>query len=325
MPLAAKRRKIEATAIRSLSATTKQTGIQAFGKISKAKVQTIGKSTLRKEGVELDGDGKRSLKIESDRKRKVECIESALEQQLDTAPTAAEQASSPGHGDVSPEDNDEDEPYQLPSPPSSQSLTPHKNRLSKPAKTKTPTKGARSCLESFTFTSSSPLIERHATPPSSPAPSGTHDNKSKRSLELPDELQDLINLHSSFLTALSLHYAHNGSMTPADLRNLGPSIERAWRKRRVTTEDIQRILALTRRESKDGNSEPGPLYLSDYGHGKICVEITDFQHAQKSQRRPVNEEELNTLFVQNLKRQWTSYKSNHSDTISPSAFIASLP
>ena len=90
----------------------------------------------------------------------------------------------------------------------------------------------------------------------------------------------------------------------------------------MTTDDIRRILAL---EGSNGSEKAGPLYLSDYGSGKICVEISDSHHSQKAQRRPVNEEALNAHFDRNLEQQWTSYKDAHPQNPSPTAFIAFLP
>ncbi len=324
MPPAAKKRKVEATANRVLSAATCQRGIHAFGKISKAQVQPSRKTILKKEIAQTDDVGKNTLKIGSGVKRKLECIESAPDELVETAPTT-EQASSPSNSLATSEDEAEDIPHQLPSPPTSQPLTPQRRTSFKPANTETPIKGASLRLESSTPISASPVTAHHTNSPSSPLLPKNEHTGNEESLELPDELQDLINLHSCFLTALSLHYAHNGSITPADLRNLGPGVERAWRRRGVTTDDVRRILALTRREYKDGNQESGPLYLSDYGHGKICVEIIDSQHVKKAQRRPVNEEELNALFIQNLEQQWTSYHNAQLDNPSPTAFIASLP
>lgn len=325
MAPAAKRRKVTATTTRSSTATTKQRGIQAFGKISKAQVQPIGKSTLKKEGAAAESNGKSVLRTSTSAKRKLDRIGSESDNQVEAASTTAEQVSAAGNGSIPSEDDAEDAPPQLLSPPSSQPLTPRKKSFSTPAKLETPTKGASLRLESFTLKCSSPVTVHHTTPPPSPLLIESRSTGQEDSSELPDELQDLVNLHSSFLTALSLHYAHNGSMTPADFRDLGPGVERAWRKRKITTEDVRRILALTWRESSDGSFESGPLYISDYGHGKICVEITDSQHSKKAQRRPVNEEELNALFIRNLEHMWISYKYTQLDTPSASAFIASLP
>lgn len=321
MPRPVKRRKLQAVAPRSSSAAASQRGIQGFGKISKAQLQPLGRSTGKKEVVEIDRNSKSALSNGSGAKRKWECLDSTLNE---TISVTADQALSHGNSIVAPHD-DEDPSHQLLTPPSSQPITPQIKSCPPPTNTDTPTKGAQVGLESFTLKSASPFKVHHGSPPSSPLPPKSHDLELEESLKLPDELQDLINLHSSFLTTLSLHYAHSGSMTPADLRSLGPGVARAWRKRKVTTEDVQRILALVRKDCTNGKIESSLLHLSDYGHGKICVEISDAEHDRKAQRRPVNEEELNALFIQNLERQWTSFKITRTEDSSPSAFIASLP
>lgn len=325
MPPVAKRRKLEAATTRSLSAANSQKGIQAFGKISKAQLQPLGKRTLNKEIIQAGRPGKSDSNTGSGAKRKSDCLDSTLDKQSEITSTTTGQAPLPGNSSVGSDDDDEHPPHQLLTPPSSQSIASQKSSSSKSTSTETPTKGSSLRLESFTFKSASLVTAGHTTPPSSPLLPASPSNEHGESSGLPEELQDLVNLHSSFLTALSLHYTHNGSMTPADLRNLGPGVERAWRKRKVTTEDVRRILALIRKERADGSPQPGPLYLSDYGQGKICVEITDSPHFKKAQRRPVNEEELNALFVRNLERIWTSHRISQIDTVSPSNFIASLP
>lgn len=51
-------------------------------------------------------------------------------------------------------------------------------------------------------------------------------------------------IHKSFLKALSVHYAHNGLSTPAELKRLLESTTRIWKRNKVQEEDIRRILAL---------------------------------------------------------------------------------
>ena len=54
----------------------------------------------------------------------------------------------------------------------------------------------------------------------------------------------LITLHKVFLKALSIHYAHSGSHTPAELGRLLETITRLWKKRSVTQVDVQKMLAI---------------------------------------------------------------------------------
>ena len=323
MPPASKRRKVLGAATSSSAVPSTQRRIQSFGKISKAQVQPIGKVLLDKEKVLVDSDGKSALKLGSGAKRKSQWIESNLEKNEETINNSTKQVSLLVNG--SGLDDAEHEPYQLPSPLSSQPVTPRKKASSKSVNRETPAKSANLRSKSLTSLSSAPSITIRQSTPACPVTSQEDGSDDEKSSRLPEELQDLINLHSCFLTALSLHYAHNGSMTPADLRNLGPSIGRAWRKRRVTVEDVQRTLALIENKSKSGVQDSNLLFLSDYGLGKLCVEIRDYQNVQKLQRRPVNEEDLNDLFIRNLEQRWKEYKNLQLENSSPAAFIASLP
>lgn len=315
MPPAVKRRKIVPSATRKVTAPTVQQGIQAFGKISKSQSPWTEKKPSGTPECSEDAFGKCVLGVGISKKRKVESIQDPADKQEEVnneqAPPTQNDSTSAGLSLVS-----------CPKQP--------KVILPSLSNTETPTKGARSCLESLAFASSSPpslcsspVATSHGTPPSSPIFLIDLDPQNDEDSELPDELLDLINLHSSFLTALSLHYAHNGSMTPADLRNLEPSIERAWRKRRVAVDDVRKILAIERKSCGYDIGGAGTLFLSDYGHSKICVEIADIRNGQ---RRPINEEALNALFLKNLKQQWTTYKTTPSTaTLTPSTFVSNLP
>ena len=68
--------------------------------------------------------------------------------------------------------------------------------------------------------------------------------KSKTTSKLPECLQELTELHKHFLTAFSIHCAHNGTATPADMGAIQQSVTRLWKKRVVTTQDLQRMLAI---------------------------------------------------------------------------------
>ena len=92
----------------------------------------------------------------------------------------------------------------------------------------------------------------------------------------------------------------------------------------MTTDDVRRILAIGQPKKANGQERAGPLYLSDYGHGKICVEIADHPESRTITRRPFNEEVLNTDFIRGLEQRWMCYKTNSSAEPSPSNFLASL-
>lgn len=184
--------------------------------------------------------------------------------------------------------------------------TPHRPiKHQSPQSIETPTKGARSLLDRFCLSNTptkSPLSLNNSS--SSPTASTPRKQYLASSDSLPVELVDLVNLHAAFLTALSIHYAHNGTHSPADLRNLCPDVARAWGKRRVTLEDVRRILgALNAYVSEDKEQKISRLSLSDYGHGKICIEIRTVGKVGRI-ARPVNEDLLNEIFEKGLRAAW---------------------
>jgi len=328
-----KKRKVSATT--SKSASTPR-GIAAFTKVSKSQVTT--KSILDKT---LHANSITAVHISEstdlEKKRKSVTVEEIEVE--DSADQPSEILSATGNKvdrDIKPlpqrRSTDSQrlpqtprKPIQLPGPPSP---------------VETPTKGARSLLDRLLLSSSSPADET-----SSPLRSETSSITDIDSLpcksvinyaladttctELPSELLDLINLHASFLTALALHYAHNGTHTPADLRSLCPNVARAWGKRRVLLLDIRRTLAIQNLnfipdEEETTKSGCIPLLtLSDYGHGKICVEIKSTQGKLNRIARTLDEDQLNASFVQNLLQLWNGRPQPKSETLA--FFISSLP
>ena len=140
--------------------------------------------------------------------------------------------------------------------------------------------------------------------------------------DLPDALQDLVNLCSSFLTALSLHFAHHGTLAPVDLRPLAPTVERAWGKRKVLTMDIQRILGVLqlKMDTSESNKTAGMadrLHLCNYGGSKICVETRDGTGSGATLGRPLDEDGLNTIFTRNVTQLWIVHlgKAEKADLI----------
>ncbi|KAI4650238.1 uncharacterized protein J4E79_009505 [Alternaria viburni] len=121
--------------------------------------------------------------------------------------------------------------------------------------------------------------------------------------QLPAELVNLLALHSSFLTALSLHYAHNGTSTPADLRDLIASTTLVWRQRKVTYDDIRLLIGILDHGPSGNNN---PYYLSDYGRGKVCIEIKDSSPMMNGMTH-MNEEGLQDMFKEGLDTLWTQW------------------
>ncbi|KAK4539646.1 hypothetical protein LTR36_010472 [Oleoguttula mirabilis] len=140
-------------------------------------------------------------------------------------------------------------------------------------------------------------------------------------MALPDDLQDLARLHSAFLSALSMHYAHNGTASPVYTQALLPQITKTWKKRSVTLEDLRRVLALS--------SQPASFILEDYGRGGVCLSRAQPRgRAIKRAASYIDEEELNQCFADALQQQWNaSQKAAESNTSheDAAAFIAHLP
>jgi hypothetical protein len=69
--------------------------------------------------------------------------------------------------------------------------------------------------------------------------------------------------------ALSIHSAHNGPSTPADLREFLPSVTRIWKKRKVQPKDLQRLVWVWERSLK---AKDISYRIANYGLGKVCLE-----------------------------------------------------
>ena len=133
--------------------------------------------------------------------------------------------------------------------------------------------------------------------------------------QLPAELVNLLALHSSFLTALSLHYAHNGTSSPADLRDLTASTTMVWRQRKVTFDDIRLLIGVL---DHGPSGKDNPYYLSDYGRGKVCIEIKDESPSMDGMTH-MNEEALQDMFKDGLDSLWKHWSFGQKATIRPIA------
>jgi hypothetical protein len=76
-----------------------------------------------------------------------------------------------------------------------------------------------------------------------------------------------MNLHSAFLKAISFYAAHHGTTAPADLKELLPSVERLWKKRKVVIKDVQHLLWIWEQCSTGFGYR-----IANYGLGKVCLE-----------------------------------------------------
>jgi hypothetical protein len=127
---------------------------------------------------------------------------------------------------------------------------------------------------------------------------------------LPTELVNLLALHSSFLTALSLHFVHNGTGSPIDLRDLTETITSVWRHRKVTYDDIRLCVGVLGSGPAARNN---PFRLSDYGRGKICLEVSE-EYKMQAGLSQMNEEALKAMFTGNLDHLWGQWSASGQTT-----------
>ncbi|KAJ5240139.1 hypothetical protein N7468_004758 [Penicillium chermesinum] len=106
---------------------------------------------------------------------------------------------------------------------------------------------------------------------------------------------DFLDLHLAFVQAFSLHAAHNGPRTPADLREFLPSVTRIWKKRKVQVKDLQRLFWVWDRSLK---AKDISYRLANYGLGKVCVERTFNIEEQPPALQDFFEQSLDLLWEQ---------------------------
>jgi hypothetical protein len=147
--------------------------------------------------------------------------------------------------------------------------------------------------------------------------------------QLPQELVDLLGLQASFLKALTLHYAHNGTNAPVDIDAICPNVCASWGKRKVTSEDIQRCVGMTTFRTEKGKavSTPSPFILveykrtaraalaTSYARGKLCIELS-----KEAVPGRLEEQELNKTFEENLRMLWSTRRDSNLNS-----FIGCLP
>lgn len=131
--------------------------------------------------------------------------------------------------------------------------------------------------------------------------------------KLPNEVLSLIDLHTAFLKTLTLHFAHNGTTVPADLRNLCPNIARSWGKKAVTEADLRLCVGI-----HNLNAKRKLFSLFNYGRGKICLEVDAAQVSG-----PLREKQLSGDFRSKLEGLWTRFVSRRD--WDAAQFLGSLP
>lgn len=202
----------------------------------------------------------------------------------------------------------------------------------KPSTTTTTTtpssKRKRTLLDSFV---SSPAKKREIFPLKGtrlPAPSTTSnpetDSIASAPTALPADLTLLQLLHSSLLTALLLHRAHNNNrIHPPVFAAIKLHVERLCR-RKITLEDVQKIVYLShyatdQKEAEEHWEIEGGLKLVDYGNNKICI---DFAEKTKA-RKLVNSDNLKRDFAARVTAFWKSTNANSLPT-PPASFSTPL-
>jgi hypothetical protein len=133
---------------------------------------------------------------------------------------------------------------------------------------------------------------------------------------LPPALQDLVSLHAAFLKAFALHIVHNGPSAPASLDSLMSSVTRLWKKHNVTTEDIQRILAVyeldvsTHFSGRLLNHQEGPFKLTMAGseYVRYSVEYVGWGGNRTANSR-WNEYNLQQLYEADVEGLWISSRN----------------
>lgn len=326
---AAKKRKVTNTISKTIPSSL--SAITAFTKVSKS--QVISKWSHEKVACSVATQLVKGL--DSDKKRKLLVVEEInIDTSGDEASELLRAATSQSQRDVKPLPGRRSKECQrLPQTPKKPILAP-----SNASSAETPTKGTRALLDGLALSSSSSK-DSQSSPPLKSQDTITADDKPSfqdsiiedqlptPEERLPAELLDLINLHASFLTALSLQHAHNGAHSPADLRLLCLDVARAWGKRKVMLDDIQRILGILNSATTDDNHDKdrplGRLSLSDYGHGKICVEAKTASGKRGKVAQPLDENRLNDAFASNLRRLWAEHQS--IEGASTIMFVEGLP
>jgi hypothetical protein len=93
-------------------------------------------------------------------------------------------------------------------------------------------------------------------------------------------------------------------MAPANLKELFPTIERIWKKRKVTIEDIRRVLFIQGATPSASATPDIPKFrISNYGTRHV-VERMD--SAAGRSEKPLREAELTVIFLRNLEAFWRS-------------------
>lgn len=114
-------------------------------------------------------------------------------------------------------------------------------------------------------------------------------------------VSELLNLHAAFVKALTIHAAHCGPGAPADLREFLHSVERLWKKRKVVTMDLQRLVWVWEQQHQQELRSVPRFRLANYGLGRVCLESVS---KGEGRVESVNENELQAKFEQAVEALW---------------------
>ena len=140
-------------------------------------------------------------------------------------------------------------------------------------------------------------------------------------VERPAFFHDILNLHSAFVQAFSIHMAHNGANTPADLREFLGSVTRLWNKRKVQTKDLQRILWVWEQSTLVSSIS---YRMANYGLGKICIERTVIISVQPPIMQDSFEEALELLWEKAPESLRNSSEEEQSTLFTDSFGLATI-
>jgi len=159
-----------------------------------------------------------------------------------------------------------------------------------PAAAPTPVKGSKTPLKP----SGKPKGFAKKPPTSSPSKPRAR-NYDADTEDLPESLSGLIRFHASLLTALLLHKAQYNSGVFPSFAAMKPHIERLTSKR-VSLEDIRKIVFLSHYNLPSSQSDGGGLHLIDYGAGKTVIKFTE-----TSSTKLIHSESLKSQFSHQVR------------------------
>lgn len=150
---------------------------------------------------------------------------------------------------------------------------------------------------------------------------------------LPPELLHILDMHSSFLRALSLAFAHHGTSTPIDIRLLMPSMTKIWGRRTVTIVDVRRIMAviLAAETVQDGDEyipSRHSFAIFEYGAGKVSIERCEGSVRSGVLTGHIDEEASVEIFKHELRRRWngwTAQENSNENENTAIEFLEQLP